>query len=522
MKKISLLSIIVCLSSLSLAPITLKERLKSISKEEMQAVLQFLSHDLLEGRAPGTRGGYLAEIYLRSIFKFLDMRPGAANNYLQPFKLKGFTVKDLQVKAEKIDLIHRQEIVGSYTGPQSTFHLQGAAVFAGFGIQTKLWQWDDYKDVDVKDKIVVVRVNDPGMFQHGIFEGKTLTYFGRWLYKIEEAIRRGAKGILLIHTDSSAGYDWNVVRNSWGGEELHLQADVNNSVQFRGWIKEETLRKILKSTNQDLDKLYKKSLSRRFKPVNLGFNLEIKGRVAKREVINHNVVAELEGKSKKRIVLSAHFDHFGIGQSQSADNIFNGAIDNCSAVAAMLVTAKILKEFQKDLTYGVTLLACNAEESGLLGSKYYVLNTNRRNIIANINFESTPVWEKSRDIMGIGARFSTLEDILQILAKQEGLDYTYFSMSNQGFFYRSDQFPFARHNIPSMWISAGENDISGEKKYVNFWRKKYHTVKDEYDPNWKLDSMKQTIQMALLVIDYLNRTRQTPKWKRKLTFPVER
>ncbi len=516
------LTILLCVFCLNLTGVTLKERIKSISQEEMQSVLEFLSHDLLEGRAPGTRGGYLAEIYLRSVFKLLDIKPAGGKGYLQPFKLKGFTIQSLQAIAGNTPLTHRQEIVGTYTGPRSDFQLKGDAVFVGFGITTPLWQWDDYKGLDVKGKFLVVRVNDPGQEKTKIFEGNTLTYFGRWRYKIEEAVRRGALGILLIHTDKSAGYDWNVVQNSWGGEELHLESDINNPLKFSSWIREESLRKILKAKNLNLDKLYKKSMSRRFKPVNLGFVIEVKGKVTTREVLNHNVVAEIPGKSKKRIVLSAHFDHFGIGQGIGGDNIFNGAIDNCAAVSAMMVTAKILHEFKKDLHYSVTILACNAEESGLLGSKHYVLNTNRQNIIANINFESTPVWEKSRDFMGIGARFSTLEDILQILARQEGLKYSYFSMSNQGFFYRSDQFPFARHNIPSIWISAGENDLSGGKKYLKFWKNKYHTVEDEYDPAWKLESLKQTIQMALLTIDYINRTQVQPKWKRKLTFPVEK
>jgi len=522
MKKTKLIIILACLLAINLPGTNLKKRIKSISREEMQSVLQFLSHDLLEGRAPGTRGGYLAEIYLRSIFKFIGIKPGPTKKYLQPFKLKGFTIKELQVMAANIGLGHRQEIVGSYTGPNTSFHLRGEAIFIGFGINTKLWQWDDYKDVDVQGKFVVVRVNDPGMFQQGIFEGTTLTYFGRWKYKIEEAIRRGALGIILIHTDKSAGYGWNVVRNSWSGEELYLESDINNPLQFSAWMKEESLRRILKSKNLDLDNLYKQSMSRKFKPVNLGFYLDVKGEVATREVLNHNVVAEIPGKSKKRIVLSAHLDHLGIGQGIGDDNIFNGAIDNCSAVAAMMVAAKILKEYQKNLYYTVTFLACNAEESGLLGSRHYVLNTNRQNIIANINFESTPVWEKSLDFMGIGARFSTLEDILKRLSKQEGLVYSYFSMSNQGFYYRSDQFSFAKYNIPSIWISAGENDQSGKAKYPDFWKNTYHTVKDEYDPTWKLESMKQTIQLALLVVDYLNRTQTEPKWKRKLTFPIEK
>ena len=252
----------------------------------------------------------------------------------------------------------------------------------------------------------------------------------------------------------------------------------------------------------------------------LGFRIKVKGKNSFREILNNNVAAEIPGKSSKRIVISAHIDHFGKNDRLKGDNIFNGAIDNATAVASMVLTAKILKQFQEDLYYTVTILVCNAEEAGLLGSKYYVLTTNRSNIIANINFESTPVWEKARSIMGIGARFSTIEDMLQLLAKKEGVGYSYFSMSEQGFFYRSDQFPFARYNIPSVWISAGEDDESGKRKYLKFWQEKYHTVKDEYDPGWKLEGMKQTIKFALLLIDHMNKTREEPKWKRKLTFPV--
>jgi Zn-dependent M28 family amino/carboxypeptidase len=168
------------------------------------------------------------------------------------------------------------------------------------------------------------------------------------------------------------------------------------------------------------------------------------------------------------------------------------------------------------------VLACQAEEAGLLGSKYYVgTHPDRKNIIANINFESTPVWGKTSDFMAIGGRFSTLEDMLKPIVEKQGLTYSYFSMVNQGFFFRSDQFPFARYNIPAIWISAGENDDSGEKKYPTFWKTDYHTVRDEYDPNWPLEGMKQTIQMTLLLIDHMNKTRAVPKWKGKLTFPIE-
>jgi Zn-dependent M28 family amino/carboxypeptidase len=513
---------ILFLSANILVPETLEERIKNISKQEMQSVEEFLSHDLVEGRAPGTRGGNLAELYIQSLFKWMDLKPELNNQYFQPFMLKGFTIKELTVEANNRQFNYIDDIVGVWVGKETEFEVEKEAVFVGFGITTGLWDWDDYKNVDVNNKIIIARVNDPGMFNANIFEGETLTYFGRWTYHIEEASRRGAAGILLIHTDASAGYNWTVVQNSWSGEEVYLESDIQSNLKFRGWIKESSLKEILEAKKIDLDQLYKKSLKQNFKPVPLGFPIKIKGKCQKREVLNHNVVAEIPGKSGKKIVLSAHIDHFGISESKTGDNIFNGAIDNGAAVSAMMVTAKILKEFQKDLYYTVVVLACQAEEAGLLGSKYYVMtHPDRKNIITNINFESTPVWGKTSDFMAVGGRFSTLEDMLKPIVEKQGLKYSYFSLVNQGFFYRSDQFSFARYNIPAIWISAGENDDSGEKKYPAFWKTNYHTVRDEYDPNWPLEGMKQTIQMTLLLIDHMNKTQAVPKWKGKLTFPIE-
>lgn len=506
--------------SLGLFATSVEDRVQKLSLEEMQSVVEFLGHDLLEGRAPGTRGGQTAEIYMRSLFKWMGLRPGAGDSYLQPFTLKGFTLENVQASVGEVKLLYRDDIMGTYTGPDADFKIEGDAVFVGFGITTELWNWDDYKNVDVKDKIVIARVNDPGMFRDDIFEGKTLTYYGRWTYHIEEAARRGAKGILLIHTDESAGYGWHVVRNSWAGEEVFLPSDVTNNLEFRGWIKEDSLAKVLDGTKFNLPKLYKKSRSRRFKPVALGFKVSLEGSCSRRDVFNHNVVAEIPGKSKKRIVLSAHIDHLGMGDEDTADNIFNGAIDNGSAVAAMALCARILKEMQNELYYSVTILACNAEEAGLLGSRHYAATTDRESIIANINFESTPVWGKATDFMGVGARFSTLEDLLKAVVAEEGQKYSYFSMSDQGFFYRSDQFPFARYNIPSMWIGAGENDNSGQRKYPNFWRTDYHTVRDEYDPKWSLEGLRQTVKMTLKLIERLNQEKIIPRMKQEIPFPL--
>lgn len=255
-------------------------------------------------------------------------------------------------------------------------------------------------------------------------------------------------------------------------------------------------------------------------PAPLGFRVRASGQQRRRELTSNNVVAEIPGTSKQRIVLAAHLDHLGTAAGSSGDTIYNGAIDNGSAVASLMLVARALKERQRELYFSVTVLASNAEESGLLGSKHYVQQTDRRSIVANITFESTPVWGAARSIMGIGARFSTLEDTLKVVAARQGLAYTEFSMIDQGFFYRSDQFAFASYGIPSVWISAGEDDASGQRRYPAFWRTAYHTVKDEYDPGWSLEGLAQTVESTVLLVEELNRTRTAPRWKRALSFPV--
>jgi hypothetical protein len=500
---------------------TLEQRIERISRAEMESVAQLLGHDLFEGRAPGTRGGELAEVTMQGLFKLLDLDPGIEDSYFQTFTMTGFSNEGFEITANKTELAYLDEVVGTFSVEQEEIDLEGDAVFVGFGVKADNWDWDDYKEVDMTDKIVVTRVNDPGMIHPDIFEGSTLTYFGRWTCHIEEAARRGAAGILLIHTDESAGYDWNVVKNSWSGEELFIPSDLQNNLKFRGWIKESSLRKVLEMEKTDLDKLYAESEEREFEPVDLGIRIRIRGKNSYREVSNRNVVAEIPGKSNERIVLSAHIDHLGMDERKAADQIYNGAIDNGTAVGAMMVVAKVLKEFQEELHYTITLLACNAEESGLLGSKYYARNCDRSNIIANINFESTPVWGEAKSIMGIGARFSDFEDILRELAAENQLEYSTFSLSNQGLFYRSDQFSFARYGIPSVWISAGEDELSGQQNYTEFWGKDYHTVKDEFNPDWELEGMKQSIKYALLLIEHINKMETAPKMKSDVSFPLE-
>lgn len=499
--------------------------LRSVSRNEIRSVIEYLSSDLLEGRAPGTRGGALAEEYMRSVFRQLDIEP-YEGDYFQQFTLRGFTTLDLRVEANGVGLDFLDDAVGSMVRDGGSFAIDGEAVFAGYGISAGTWSWDDYKNADVAGKIVICRVNEPGRGDPALFEGEDLTYYGRWTYKIEEAARRGARGILLVHTDDTAGYGWHVVRNSWGGEELYLPSQLEGGLEFRGWIRERKLREILGAAGLDLGALYEASERPDFEPVDLGFAVSISGRSSSRTLTARNVVGIIPGVDPllrgKSIVLCAHIDHLGMNESLPGDDaIFNGAIDNAAAVAAMTMTAKLLRERREELHYSVIVLACQAEEAGLLGSRYFAERIDPSSVVCNITFESTPVWGPSRSIIGVGAEYSTLERTLELAAADLGLGYSMFSMTDRGFFYRSDQFSFARRGIPAIWISAGEDFEDGRNHLLEFFTGAYHTVDDEYDPTWELVSTRQTIEAAVLLALRINRETMEPTWKRGLPFPVE-
>ncbi len=498
---------------------------REVSKLEMQSVIEYLASDLLEGRAPGTRGGELAEEYIRSLLKSYDIEP-YRGEYFQEFALSGFVTTELKVEANGVTLAFGDDAVGSFTSSDSGFDITGRAIFVGFGIKSDTWSWDDYKDVDVAGKIVICRVNEPGFGDPALFEGDALTYYGRWTYKIEEAARRGARAILLVHTTQSAGYGWHVVRNSWGGEELFLESEIDSDLVFRGWIREEKLYDMLLPTGISLGDLLTASESRDFIPVDLRFDISISGRGESRNIDTRNVVGYIPGSdstvSDRAILLSAHIDHLGMSDAgPGEDNIYNGAIDNGSAVAAMMLTAKLLRERKDQLKYSVIILACQAEEAGLLGSLYFANTLDPEAIVCNINFESSPVWGPATSLMGVGSKFSTMEELLIGVADRMGLGYSEFSMSDRGFFYRSDQFSFARKGIPSIWISAGQDFESGINHIYEFFVGDYHTVDDEYDPEWELASLRQTIEAAVLLANRINTDTPDIMWKGKLTFPVD-
>lgn len=493
-----------------------QRRCERLTRGELQSVVEFLSSDELEGRAPGTRGGALAEKFMHAWFQGLGL-----HSRFQPFTLRGFRLDELRLNAAGRELAFGEEAVGSWTGGGGEFRLEGGAVFAGFGIRAPRWDWDDFKGADLRGKVLLVRVNDPGSFLPGIFMGRALTYYGRWTCKVEEAARAGAAAVLLIHTTPSAGYGWEVVRNSWSGEELYLPSDLEKGPAFRGWVREDALRALLRGRRIDLDSLYRRSLRRDFRPVDLGFTVRLSGRCRSRELQARNVVAEVPGSSGRSVVFSAHIDHLGRDEHREGDGIFNGAIDNGSAAAALALTAKVLSAAAGERRLGLIFLACQAEEAGLLGSKHFAAGADPDAIVATVNFESTPVWERSPDMFAEGAQYSTLEEEARAVASGLGLNYVPFSMPELGLFFRSDQFPFARAGIPAVWLSAGERTASGRNRLGEFFQGgAYHTVGDEFDPGWELEGLRQTVEIAVALAGRLEAARERPRWKGQPPFPI--
>lgn len=490
-------------------------------KPEMQGVLEFLSSDAMEGRAPGTRGGELAESYVRSLFQLLGLAPLAGGDYYQPFTMTGFTTSGLSMRMGPTALRYWDDFIGCGTVEGPEFTVSGETVFVGFGIRAADFNWDDFKGTDLRGKFLVVRVNDPGHFKPELFTGKSMTYYGRWTCKLEEAARQGAAGVLLIHNADTAGYDWDVARNSWAGERLFLPDSAAVRIPYQGWLAEAALRRQLAAGGQDLDKLYQQSLTRDFRPVPLGLRVVVSGRNQCRTVIARNVIAGIPGRTDDRIVVSAHLDHLGRISSRGREGIFNGAVDNASAVTALIQLARILRNRPEPLRHTVVFLVCNAEESGLLGSQYFVDHAGGGPIEANLNLEFTSVWEACPAFACIGARHTTMEERLPGILKQEGLAYGHTPLEDEGFFYRSDQFSFARRGIPGIWVGPGLSGPGEPDRLHEYLERTYHTTRDKFDPDWPLDGLAQTVRVTLRLLETIDADVEPPALKTPVPFPVE-
>src|SRR5437660_8807570 len=361
-------------------PATLAAPIPAVSTAAMDAHLKYLADDLLEGRAPATRGGRLAAKYIAAQFEALGLEPaGSDGSYFQPVALVGMTPHPSLVWGKggaTRPLAYLDDFVAWAERPESHIVADGEVVFVGYGIEAGEWHWDDYKGADVRGKVLLMLVNEPGLQDSTMFNGRARTYYGRWTYKLEEAARRGALGAMLVHTPESATYGWDVVRGSWSVEQFKLDRPAAQSIAFAGWVTHDAAQAALAQAGLSLDSLTRAAARRDFRPVSTGVHVALELASAVRHVQSENVVARLPGSDpalrREVVVFTAHWDHKGIGPAMNGDSIYNGAEDNASGVAAMLGAAGALVQSEARPRRTLLFVSTTAEESGLLGSEAYV------------------------------------------------------------------------------------------------------------------------------------------------------
>ncbi|TFW29022.1 M28 family peptidase [Duganella callida] len=512
----------------------------SVQEAPLRAHLQFLASDLLEGRGTGQRGGDLTVAYLEAQAMALGLQPGNGGSFRQPVQIAGVKTQPadstlkLEAGGKVLDIAFGKDWVFAPGDAMAAHSFNTDLVFVGYGITAPDEQWNDYKGMDLKGKILVMMVNDPQPTaqQPNRFNGKGLTYYGRWTYKFEEAQRQGAAGVLLIHTTPSASYGWSVIQNSWSGVERFQLAAGTLGTQLQGWITEDTARALFAAAGQDLDTLRAAAEKKDFKPVPLGARLHGDMNAAVRKVEQFNVAAVVPGtdpKLKSEVVIySAHWDHLGIqprdGEAK-ADTIFNGAVDNASGAAALLAMAAEAQRHPAKRSQMFLWVA--AEEQGLLGSAAYAASPlwPLAKTAANLNLDSLNFVGATRDIGTQGSERTELGKMAETTAKAMGMKIAEAKPDLGGGYFRSDHFNFAKRGVPAFSIESGRDyikDPEGAKAKAAAYRTRYHQASDEYDPSWDLSGMVQMAQYTLNLGRLIANDPQLPEWKAGDAFAVPR
>ncbi len=504
-----------------------------ITTQEIESHIRFLSDDALEGRGEGSPGLLKAAIYQEDFFRFFGLDPLFGSSYRQSFDLRGTKpdrAASLEIFSPLIKLNPQlfEEFVVKSEREDSPEETTAELVYCGYLIQAPERNWDDIKGTDLKGKVLLVEVNEPGNYPGGIFDVEDMTYYGRWSYKFEKAGELGAAGIFLIHNPKGAAYGWEVVRTNWSKEAFFLP-DKKNPLFFQGWVQESVADKILEAAKLDRKALVAQAEVADFKPVPLGLRARVRQHHQFRTVTSQNVAAILRGKHTDRrnqsIILSAHYDHLGKDEDLAGDKIYNGAVDNCSATATMLALASYYAQRPQNLKVDLVFVGVAAEEQNLLGSDYFArhLPVPPSGVLADLNFEMTNVWGETEDVYGIGAKHSDLDDILRQAAASLGLRYIPERNGNLGFFFRSDQLSFARAGIPAVWlhegvVSKGEDKGIILRKSEDYLKTKYHKVTDEIEKDWDLRGAVQIARWAQEIIKLLQESERPPQFKETSSF----
>ena len=513
--------------------------------------IKILSSDEYEGRAPGSPGEVLATAYIEDQFKRVGLKPGNPDGtYFQGVPLVGIKAdpsaqlvftEDAGGKRE--ELRYADDFVAWTKHVQPAIDIEAAMVFVGYGVAAPEYQWDDFKGVDVKGKIIVVLINDPPVrdpqdpskLDAKTFKGKAMTYYGRWTYKFEEAAAKGALGCLIVHQTGPAGYPWGVVRNSNSGEQFSLvTADHGMSrCAVEGWITYEKAKALFALAGRDFDALEKSAASRDFCPVDLPVKASLGLRNTIRTIDSRNVVGKVVGSDPnlrdEYVIYTAHWDHLGIGPEVNGDKIYHGALDNASGVAGLVELADAFAHMQPPPRRSILFLSVTAEEKGLLGSQYYAEHPlyPLTKILAEINMDGLNMLGRTRDIEVIGLGQSTLDDVLTAAAADQGRVVKPDAEPEKGYYYRSDHFNFAKQGVPALDPNSGVEYLGkpegwGLQMRDKFTSEDYHKPSDKIKPYWDLSGTLDDLRL-LGEVGYRVANGQTfPSWKAGSEFKAKR
>ena len=491
-----------------------------------------LASDSFEGRKPFSPGETRTVRYMQNAFRSLGLAPGNGDSYLQDvpmvqISLSPDSVMKFNSPKGNFTLQNLKDYVLSTQNTDSLITLdKDELIFAGYGVVAPEYHWNDYAGINVKGKVVIVMVNDPGFgtADSSLFKGREMTYYGRWTYKFEEASRQGAKACLIIHNTEAAAYPFSVVQNSWGSSNLYL--DTRGSREFhtalQGWISADAAKKILAAAGKDSSLLVSAN-NRGFKAISLKETVSTKVRVQATYNISHNVIAKITGikRPTENIIYTAHWDHLGIGKPDAkGDSIYNGALDNASGSAALLEMARAFQNLQEKPERTVIFLSVTGEEQGLLGSEYYARHPlyPLKTTVANLNMDVVNPHEKTKDVVVTGKGQNELEDYVADAVKIQDRYITPESHPEGGHYFRSDHFSFAKVGVPALDLSSGTDVVGKGKEYglklkQDYTTNHYHTPSDEFDSAWTFAGGMEDMDLLFIIGKRLAFETSWPKWK---------
>ena len=502
-----------------------------ITEADFADMVKALSSDEFEGRAPGSVGEEKTTAYLEAQMKRIGLQPGNNGSYFQDVPMVETTADEAATtmtlataKGDHALKFGTDYVIGTRTGQTEVKLDASDMVFVGYGVDAPEQQWNDYAGQDWTGKTVVMFVNDPGFHakDETLFGGNRMTYYGRWTYKFEEAARKGAAAALIVHDTAGASYGWDVVKNSWAGPQYDLPAkdDPEKRIPLQGWLSAEAARQLFADAGLDLDAAYASAGKRGFKPVPLKAKATVSLKSSITEKTSRNVIGVQPGATKpdEAVLYMAHWDHLGKHEGEEGDNIYNGAVDNATGVAGILEIAEAFAHQDPKPARSVVFVAVTLEESGLLGSKYYVAHPTfpMDKIAGVINLDAMSVGGKSRDFVVTGKGNSELEDMLKVYAEQQGRVLTEEGNPAGGYYFRSDHFNFAKAGVPALYAKGGndllEGGVEAGKAASEEYAKRYHQASDEMHEGWKLDGVVQDLQALYGVGKDLAVEDKWPNW----------